>query len=227
MSPFESENPSDQRAMKQDSHSMRNPYTDKLRRIAADRGEELCSACGIPEVRYVLGGALGYDAALVGNYDIDLRLLIPDAGKSPEDVRREIDMVKDLLANRAKDDPTFKSRFIDEGGTNYIWHTKQIVKVPGIPGDPDVELTWNIQAESTYRGIAEMAARLPKDVIDRYVVAKWNAQQAGKEAYKALKEEWKSMINLLIDRGARDMDEETLRAFLDVNAGRFPLFLKD
>ena len=204
-----------------------NPYADLLKEYASAHADALVLACNIFNARYVLGGALGYDAALVGNYDIDLRLLIPDAGKSVEEVRREIDAVKDLLAERTKDDPTFKVKFIDEGGTNYIWHTKQIVKVPGIPGDPDVELTWNIQAESTYRSIAEMAARLPRDVIDRYVVAKWNAQQAGKESYKALKGEWKAMINLLIDKGARDMDEETLRAFLDANADRFPLFLKD
>ena len=227
MRPFESENPSDSSVLNQDSHSIRNPHTEELRRIAANRGEELCAASGIPGARYILGGALGYDAALAGNYDIDLRLLIPDAGKSVEEVRRQIDAVKDLLANRAKDDPTFKSRFIDEGGTNYIWHTKQVVKGLGIPGNPEVELTWNIQAESTYRGIAEMAARLPRDVIDRYVVAKWNAQQAGKEAYKALKEEWKSLVNLLIDNGGREKDEESLRAFLAANADRYHLFLKD
>ena len=205
----------------------RNPETPLLRQYAAEQGDALLASCGIPNARYVLGGALGYDAALEGNYDIDLRLLIPDAGKSVEEVRRQIDAVKDLLAERAKGDSTFKTKFIDEGGTNYIWHTKQIVKVPGIPGNPDVELTWNIQAESTYKSIAEMAARLPKEVIDRYVVAKWNAQQAGQEAYKALKEEWKSLVNLLIDNGGRDMDEESLRAFLTANADRFPLFLKD
>ena len=185
----------------------------------------MVASCGVPNVRYVLGGALGYDAALVGNYDIDLRLLVPDAGKSQEEVRREIDSVKDLLAERAKDDPTFKTKFIDEGGTNYIWHTKQIVKVPGIPGDPDVELTWNIQAESSYKSIAEMAARLPKEVIDRYVIAKWNAQQAGKGAYKALKEEWKSLMNLLIDRGGRDMDEGQLYNLLESLKMTFPSFL--
>ena len=156
---------------------------------------------------------------------VDLRLQVPDAGKSQEEVRREIDSVKDLLAERAKGDPTFKTKFIDEGRTNYIWHTKQIVKVPGIPGNPDVELTRNIQAESTYRSIAEMAARLPKEVIDRYVVAKWNAQQDGKEAYKALKGEWKSMINLLIDRGARDMDDKMLVKLLASIANLYPKFL--
>ena len=202
-----------------------NPCIVKLKEFAAAWGERLVSSCGIPGVRYVLGGALGYDAALAGNYDIDLRVLIPDVGKSVEEVHRQIDAVKDLLADRAKDDPTFKTRFIDEGGTNYIWHTKQIVKVPGIPGDPNVELSWNIQAESTYRGIAEMAARLPKNVIDRYVVAKWNAQQAGKEAYKALKEEWKSMINLLIDRGGRNMDDGQLCNLLESLRMTFPSFL--
>lgn len=204
-----------------------NPCIVKLKEFAAAWGERLVSSCGIPGVRYVLGGALGYDAALAGNYDIDLRLLVPDAGKSVEEVRREIDSVKDLLATRAKGDPTFKTKFIDEGGTNYIWHTKQIVKVPGIPGDPDVELTWNIQAESTYRSIAELAARLPKEVIDRYVIAKWNAQQAGKDAYKLLKNDWKSMINLLIDRGARKMDDKSLRELLDSITGQYPEFLKE
>ena len=205
----------------------RNPLTPLLCEYASAQGDALVQACGITGARYVLGGALGYDAALVGNYDIDLRLLVPDAGKSVEEMRREIDSVKDLLAVRAKGGPTFKTKFIDEGGTNYIWHTKQIVKVPGIPGDPDVELTWNIQAESTYRSIAEMAARLPKEVIDRYVVAKWNAQQAGKEAYKLLKNDWKSMINLLIDKGARAMDDKSLRELLDSIAERYPEFLKE
>ena len=225
MNSFESEKLSDPRVLKHDVDSIRNPHTDELCRIASNKAEELCSACGIPGARYILGGALGYDAVLAGNYDIDLRLLIPDAGKPVEDVRREIDSVKDLLANRAKGDTTFKTRFIDEGGTNYIWHTKQIVKVPGIPGDPNVELSWNIQAESTYRGIAEMAARLPKNVIDRYVVAKWNAQQAGKEAYKALKEEWKSLVNLLIDNGGREMNDDQLCNLLESLETKFPIFL--
>lgn len=203
-----------------------NPYADVLKVYAFEYADALVLSCDIPSARYVLGGALGYDAALVGNYDIDLRLLVPDAGKSVEEVRREIDSVKDLLAARAKGDPTFKVKFIDEGGTNYIWHTKQIVKVPGIPGDPDVELTWNIQAESTYKSIAEMAARLPKEIIDRYVVAKWNAQQAGKEAYKALKGEWKAMINLLIYKGARDMDDTAFATLLATIANQYPKFLE-
>ena len=75
--------------------------------------------------------------------------------------------------------------------------------------------------------LAEMAARLPKEVIDRYVVEKWNAQQAGKEAYKALKGEWKGMINRLIEKGARKMDDESLRELLDSVASQYSKFLKE
>lgn len=66
---------------------------------------------------------------------------------------------------------------------------------------------------------------MPKEVIGRYVIAKWNAQQAGKEAYKALKGEWKSMINLLIDKGTRGMDGEMLAKLLVSIANRNPKFL--
>ena len=52
-------------------------------------------------------------------------------------------------------------------------------------------------------------------------------QQDGKEAYKALKGEWKSMINLLIDKGARDMDDKSLRELLDSIAGQYSEFLKE
>ena len=52
-------------------------------------------------------------------------------------------------------------------------------------------------------------------------------QQDGKEAYKALKGEWKSMINLLIDKGARAMDDKSLRELLDSITGQYPEFLKE
>lgn len=204
----------------------RNPDTPLLRQYASKQGDALLLTCGIPNVRYFLGGALAYDAALVGSYDIDLRLLVPDAGKTVEEVRRQIDSVKDLLAERAKGNPTFETWFIDEGGGSYIWHTKQIVKVPGIPGDPDIELSWNIQAESSYQSLADMAARLPEDVIDRYVVAKWNARQAGDATYRALKADWKSLLSSLIERGAKGMDRRALSALLAKMSDSFPAFLK-
>ena len=76
-----------------------------------------------------------------------------------------------------------------------------------------------------YAAVMAEAARLPKEVIDRYVVAKWNAQQASQDAYKALKGEWKSMINLLIDKGARAMADKSLRELLDSIASQYPEFL--
>jgi len=198
----------------------------ELIKFANAQGECLVASCGILNARYVFGGALGYDAALEGNYDIDLRLLIPDAGKSVEEVHREIDAVKDLMVERAKGDPSFSVRFIDEGGKNYIWHTKQIVKVPGIPGDPDVWLAWNIQAESTYRGIAEMASRLPRELIDRYVVAKWKAREKSESVYSETKKQWVDFIDWIIDKGGKGMNEEELKKLLEDNSERMPSFLK-
>ena len=203
----------------------RNPFSRELIRFAHEQGRALEMACGIPGARHVLGGALGYDAALVGCYDIDLRLLVPDTGKDRDEVRRQIDSVKDLLAERAKGDPTFAAKFIDEGGTNYIWHTRQVVQAPGVPGDPDIKLTWNVQAESSYRSLAAMASRLPKEAIDRYVVAKWNARQAGDAAYRALKGEWKALLSSLIESGGPAMPDEALRRLLDSKAAEFPRFL--
>lgn len=208
------------------AEACRNPFSNLLVRFARERGAELSTTCGIAGARYFLGGALGYDAALVGSYDIDLRLLIPDEGKPVDEVHRQIDSVKKLLAERANGDPTFETWFIDEGGGSYIWHTKQIVKVPDIPGDPDVELTWNIQAESSYQSLADMAARLPKDVIDRYVVAKWNARQAGDAAYRSLKGEWKSLLVTIIEKGAKDMDDRALNDLLLSIGDSYPMFLK-
>ena len=78
-----------------------------------------------------------------------------------------------------------------------------------------------------YAAVMAEASRLPKEVIDRYVVAKWNAQQAGQDAYKVLKGEWKAMINLLIDKGARAMDDKSLRELLDSITGQYPEFLKE
>lgn len=204
----------------------RNPYAPLLRKYAFEKGTALVNSCGISGARYVLGGSLGYDAALVGGYDIDLRLLIPDAGKSVEEVRREIDAVKDMMVVRAKGNPTFEVWFIDEGGKSYIWHTKQIVKVPGIPGNPDVELSWNIQAESSYRGIAEIASKLPQDIKDRYVIAKGKAREESNETYRALKKQWMDFIERLIDQGAREMGEKELENLLTKAGGSVTKFLK-
>ena len=208
--------------------SCRNPHTGELVRYAAERGDELVRLCGIDGARWVLGGSLAYDAALVGCYDIDLRLLLPE---SP-DVRDRINAVKDLLVRRAEGDPTFQTKFIDEGGKNYIWHTKRMIKVPGLSENADVELSWNIQSEKSYRSIAEMAARFPREVIDRYVVAKWNARMKGGSDYKTLKEKWKKLVNWAIDRNVhelslkgRELSDDQLAAILKSVAEDFPEFL--
>lgn len=203
-----------------------NRFSNILNLFATKQADNLVVSCGVMGVRYVFGGALRYDAALEGNYDIDLRLLIPDAGKSVEEVHREIDAVKDMMVERAKGDPSFSVRFIDEGGKNYIWHTKQIVKVPGIPGDPDVWLAWNIQAESTYRGIAEMASRLPRELIDRYVVAKGEAREKSESDYSETKKQWVDFIDWIIDKGGKGMNDEELKKLLEDNSDKMPSFLK-
>lgn len=204
----------------------RNQDALQLQKYAAQQGDSLVAACkeSKENVRWVLGGSLAYNAALKGSYDIDLRLLVPGAWDAVV-ARQRIDRIRDLLVEEAKDDPTFKTRFIDEGGTNYIQHTKRIVRIPGV--DADVELSWNIQAESSYRSIGEMAARLPSEVIDRFVVEKWNARAEGKDAYKLVKSEWRQMIEELIDQGGRDLSAEELSRLLTAESKekRYPRFL--
>lgn len=201
------------------AREIRNPYRLLMCDFANVQGELLLSTLSDESARFVLGGSLAYDAALKNNYDIDLRLLLPDG----LDVRTQIDHVRDLLVEESKSDPTFKTRFIDEGGTNYIQHTKRMVSIPGVPAD--VELSWNIQSEGSYRSIGEMAARLPHELIDRFVVAKWNAQAMGDETYKSVKVAWRRLIEDLIDRGGREMSDDDLHDLLESLRPTFPCFL--
>ena len=203
----------------------RNPQMAELRVFAMEEGQRLVSACGIKGAEYFIGGSLGYDALLKGSFDIDLRLLIPDAGKTIEEVHREIEAVQKLLVNKAQaKGEEIKCKFIDENGTNYIQHTKQIVKLPGT--EQAVELTWNIQSRSSYKSIAGLAERLPQIVRDRFVVAKWLSKEESNEAYAALKLHWREFINWLFDCGAREMDDASLENLLASGTERFPLFLK-
>ena len=203
----------------------RNPQTLELKAFAEKEGDNLVLSCGIDGVEYFIGGSLGYDAVLKDGFDIDLRLLIPDDGKSAEELHREIDAVQEFLVKKAHErGEEIKCKFIDEKGTNYIQHTKQIVKLPGT--DQDVELTWNIQSKSSYKSIAGLAARLPQVIRDRFVVAKWLARAESEEAYKAVKAQWRELINRLYSGGARDMDDEELEKLLSTYEDCFPLFLR-
>jgi len=203
----------------------RNPLTPLLRRFAAECGNELvekCRARGIAGTRWVLGGSLAYGAALIGCNDIDLRLLIPGGWTDPA-VRGEIDRVRDLLTELHSRNPTFRTRMIDEGGTNYIQHAKCIVRMDGI--SDDVELSWNVQASESYEGLGEIAARLPQSILDRYVVAKWSSSQRGAVEYDALKKEWRSFLLRLIACGARNLSDGELAQLLHDRRTQVPSFL--
>ena len=203
----------------------RNPKTPELLAFAREEGERLVKDCGIAGARYFIGGSLGYDAVLKGGFDIDLRLLVPDAGKPADEVHREIDAAQQVLIDQArKAGAEINYRFIDEGGTNYIQHTKRIVQRPW--ADSEIELTWNIQAESSYKSVAGMSAKLPQIVKDRYVAAKGLAKDESKEAYAALKVHWRDFIDWLADHGGRDMDGKALDNLLLKVRDSFPLFLK-
>ena len=202
----------------------RNPKTPQLRAFAEEQGAKLVSDCGIAGAEYFVGGSLGYDAVLKGGFDIDLRLLVPGDW---DDVaaRRNIDAVQKVLIDQAKaNGEEIKYRFIDEGGTNYIQHTKQIVRRDWADGE--IELTWNIQAKNSYKSVAGMSAKLPQIVKDRYVAAKGLAKAESKEAYDALKVHWRDFIDWLVDHEARDMDDKTLAGLLLKARDLFPLFLK-
>ena len=202
----------------------RNPKTPMLRAFAEEQGAKLVKDCGIGGARYFIGGSLGYDAVLKGGFDIDLRLLVPGDWDDSA-ARRNIDLVQKVLVDRATaNGEEIKCKFIDEGGTNYIQHTKQIVHKSWAEGE--IELTWNIQAENSYKSIAGMSAKLPQIVKDRYVAAKGLAKQEPKEIYDALKVHWRDFIDYLLSKGARDMDGAKLENLLQETGNAFPLFVK-
>ena len=202
----------------------RNPMTSKLKAFAEEQGAKLVKDCGIAGAEYFIGGSLGYDAVLKGGFDIDLRLLVPGDWNDVA-VRRNIDLVQKVLVDQANaNGETIKCKFIDEGGTNYIQHTKQIVRRDWADGE--IELTWNIQAENSYNSVAGMSAKLPQIVKDRYVAAKGLAKGESKELYDDLKAHWREFIGWLVEKGARGMDAAQLEELLEVGIKDFPLFLR-
>lgn len=211
-----------------DAKKFRNQHTESLKKYAKklqNKMEFLCALRGII-VRTVLGGSLYYDAALKGDYDIDLRALVLDSWLSPCEQRR-IDTVRDILINEFKGDPSFSVSLKTENGTKYIWHTKRKVKnVPGLPEDIYVELSWNIQAESTYRGIAKVARELPQEINDRYVIAKWMAREKSESVYSETKKQWVDFIDWIIDEGGQEIKREEVKKLLESNPDKIPSFLK-
>lgn len=172
----------------------RNPYTAKLVAYATERGEELVRKCGVEAAKWVLGGSLAYDAALKGGNDIDLRLLVPGENEDGSDAKEAIDKVWQVLVEEAKGDETFETRLIEKDGErpNYIRHTRRIVKLDGVEGK--VELSWNVQSKASYKSLSEVAKKLPRVEIDRYVIAKGEAKAKGDKEYRAVKEEFKRYL---------------------------------
>lgn len=205
--------------VEQYARKCRNAYVTILRAYAESCGKRLSK--GLVGATYAVGGSIGYDALLKGCYDVDLRILLPENAGADE-----IDsVVLRLILKEGFQNP----RFIDEGGTNYIWHVGKQVRVPALAarGGLDVELTVNVQSCRGYGGIAATSALMPRIVIDRYVVAKALSKKEGAACYTAVKEYWKVFIRWAQARGVDRMKPGAIAKLLDKNADLFPLFLKE
>ena len=193
----------------------RNPYSALLIgyvETAAARLRELLpfSAC-----RIVLGGSFGYDAALAGNYDLDLRILL----RAPAE--KEIKTVSEHIKSEIPFDRIIVAR--ESGET--IYHHVKYVNVPGIP--VPVKLSLNIQSEENYFGVAELARCLPEIVRDRYVAARGRAQELGnKTDSAAIKQHWLDMVQWLERHGIRSARPGDMPNLLKQAEPLFPLFLK-
>lgn len=197
-----------------------NPLTDEVLAFAEAEGKRLAKLLG-RGVKPVVGGSLGYGALIKDNYDIDLRLLLPTtASKAQIDAAAIALLTHEGFAN---------PRFIDEGGGNYIWHVKRKAHIPALKklGDPEVDLTINVQSAERYGGIAATSARMPRKVILRYAVAKARSKTESPECYTAVKEYWKVFIKWAQARGVDRMKPGAIAKLLDKNADLFPLFLKE
>ena len=197
-----------------------NPLTDAVLAFAEAEGRRLAKLLG-RGVKPVVGGSLGYGALMKNNFDIDLRLLLPaTASKAQIDAATIALLTHEGFAN---------PRFIDEGGGNYIWHVKRKAHIPALKklGDPEVDLTINVQSAKGYGGIAATSARMPREVIVRYIVAKAKSKAESPACYTAVKEYWKVFIKWAQARGVDRMKPGAIAKLLDKNADLFPLFLKE
>lgn len=198
----------------------RNPYSERLIAYAKEAGNRLLDLIKIPEATAILGGSLGYDAAIEGSYDIDFRILLPDTYSNP-------DQINSVSSKICRNENFHDVKVICQDSGNIIHHTWKIVRIEGLP-DEDVYLTLNIQAQASYSGLAGIAKRLPRAVIDRYVAAKGKSKAEDSELeYERVKDHWKCFLGWLISNEARTMDEIALQGLLSNNECLFPLFLKE
>lgn len=198
---------------------VRNAYSDVLVRFAHDEGKKLAGL--IPDSKYAIGGSLGYGALLQDNYDVDLRLLLK-ADATPAEIDEAVYAIMQMGGYS-------NPRFISENGTNYIWHLRKEVLDEDLAayGLPEADLTLNVQAESGYGGIAAVSAKLPTEVIDRYIVAKELSAKEGRACYTAVKDHWKCFVSWVKIHGYHFLDETSMTAALKERVELFPLFLKD
>ena len=201
----------------EDAKKYRNPYSAIMVDYAQQAGRELQTILAAPDAKVVIGGSLGYGAAIHGGYDIDLRLLFPPS----EDAKNRLEKASATLHAVAG----FDAGKIVGAARNIYHHYKQ-VKIDGLPADADAYLTLNIMLQSEYEGMADVAKLLPEVVVDRLVVAKGLSGLEGEDEYEMVKGHWKSFLKWLFANRYRDATPAERPGILAQAQLSYPLFLK-
>lgn len=196
----------------------RNPYLDVLIDYAKCAGAELQRILDATDAEIVIGGSLGYGAAIRGSYDIDLRILFPSA---PDAMSR---MKKASATLRGKAGFGNEDTFGEERN---IFYQDKCVKIDGLPDDAVVSLEVNIQLKSGYFGMAGLASQLPEIVIDRLVAAKGQSKQAGSDEYKRVKKHWQEFLIWLDANGFRKATQKEREELLTKAEPLYPLFFRN
>lgn len=195
----------------------RNLFAGHLIKYAKKESERILREINIPGSSAVLGGSLGYDTSIRGGFDIDLRILLPEGADGPEILQR--------VSNKVAIEIPFRHMIDPRECSGPIYHHGKTVAITDVP--KPVDFTLNIQSNRSYFGLAHMAKRLPKLILDRYVTAKGLAAAKGaNEDYKAVKRHWQEMLHWLDDRNFRKAADEEIEILLDQARPLFPVFLK-
>ena len=201
----------------EEARKYRNPYSEIMVKYAYSEGAKLQTILSAQDTQIVIGGSLGYGAAIIGGYDIDMRILFPPTENAKERLQ-DASVKLHTLAG-------FDAGKIVGEAKNIYHHYKQ-VKINGLPGDADAYLTLNIQVQSEYVGMADIAKLLPETVVERLIVAKGLSAQDGEDAYETVKGHWKSLLRLLAGNGFGKATPEERLSLLNRAQEAYPLFLK-
>ena len=202
----------------EEARKYRNPYSEIMVKYAYSEGATLQTLLSAQDTTIVIGGSLGYDAAIVGGYDIDMRMLFPPT----EDARERLQEASAKLHTLAGFDA---GKIVGEAKN--IYHHYKRVKIDGLPEDADAYLTLNIQIQSEYVGMADIAKLLPELVVERLIVAKGLSAQDGEDAYEMVKGHWKSLLRWLAKNGFDKATPEERQKLLARAQEAYPLFLKN